>query len=323
MMQRMYAQSSPRPVVLVTEGLDSRPLVWLQERAEVRAVSASDPGFAEALHEAEGLIVRTYTRVTETLLSEAPRLRVIGRAGVGVDNIDLPACRRRGVVVVNTPDANTLAVGDFVFGCMIQLVRGWVRFDRQELTPEEFIAARSRTRGRQLNELTLGILGMGRVGRRVGAIAARGFGMRVLYNDLLDVKSEVDFPASAVEKDVLYAGSNVLSIHVDLRPGNEKLVGKDEIRALPPGAILINTSRGEVLDVDAVAEALRDGHLFGAALDVFAPEPPPKGFPLVGMPNVILTPHLASRTSQAVENMSWVVRDVVAVLCGLEPEHPV
>src|SRR5207248_11240726 len=178
-------------LVLVTEGSDPRPLQWLRERARVVEMGAEDPGFAGLLAKAEGLLVRTYTRVDEAMLAGAPKLRVVGRGGVGLENIDVAACRRRNIEVVYTPDANTIAVGDFVFGYMIQLLRPWCFFKERAYEPKEYKRVRDSVRGRQLNELTLGILGMGRVGRRVGKIAAEGFGMRVIYNDLLDVSRHV------------------------------------------------------------------------------------------------------------------------------------
>lgn len=309
-------------LVLVTEGSDAAPLEWLRTRVRVVEAPASDPQFGSLLAMAEGLLVRTYTKVDEKLLALAPRLKVVGRGGVGLENIDVPACRRRGIEVVFTPDANTLAVGDFVFGAILQLLRPWAPFRERVYEPREFKRIRDSVRGRQLNELTLGILGMGRVGRRVGHIAANGFGMRVIYNDLLDVAPHLNFPAEPVEKEALYRESDILSLHVDMRPGNENMVGKEQLAMLKPSALLINTSRGEVLDAAALADALRAGRLAGAALDVYAPEPPKADFPLLGVPNALLTPHMAARTYTAIANMSWVVRDVVAVLEGNAPKYP-
>jgi D-3-phosphoglycerate dehydrogenase len=310
------------PVVLVTEHSDAEPLKWLSERAKVIEAGPDAPGFGEHLATAGGLLVRTYTKVNDELLSRAPKLKVVGRGGVGLENIDVPACRRRGVEVVYTPDANTLAVGDFVFGYLTRLVRGWAYFKEDVLDPKEFKRLRDTLRGRQLNEMTLGIVGMGRVGRRVGHIAASGFGMHVLYNDLQDVRAHLDFSATAVDKPTLYQSSDVLSIHVDMRAGNENLVGRDQLELMKRGSLLINTSRGEVLDVYAVADAIRSGRLAGAALDVFHPEPPKSDFPLLGLENVILTPHIAARTTTAMTNMGWVVRDVLAVLEGRKPRYP-
>jgi D-3-phosphoglycerate dehydrogenase len=321
-----------RPKVIVTEGLDPAPMAWLRERAEV---IEADPGaasgsasalgaelFLRELPTCEALVVRTYTRVNAELLGRAPKLRVVGRGGVGLENIDISACRSRGVEVVYTPDANTRAVGEYVIGLLLQMIRPYGFFRDHALSSSEFKKVRNEQRGRQLDEMTLGIVGMGRVGRRLGRIASLGFGMRVVYRDLLDVREKLDFPAEAVSMDELLARADVLSLHVDMRPGNEHLIGKPELSKLKQGAYVVNTSRGEVLDAHALAEALRDGRVAGAALDVYHPEPPGADFPLLGMRNVLLAPHMAARTYTAIENMSWVVRDVMAVLEGRPPAHP-
>ncbi len=322
----MPKSNEPRqPIVLVTEGSDPTPLRWLRERTRVIEVSEDDPAFPQHLESAEGLVVRTYTKVNESLLARAPRLKVVGRGGVGLENIDVPACRRRGVQVVYTPDANTVAVADFVFGYLLQLLRPWGFFRDRVYEPKEFKRIRDTVRGRQLNELTLGILGMGRVGRRVGHIAASGFGMRVIYNDLIDFEARGNppaFRATAVDKQTLYRESDVLSLHVTMLPGNENLVGREQLALMKRDSVLVNTARGEVLDAHALADALRERRLAAAAIDVFHPEPPKADFPLLGLDNVLLTPHLAARTYTAIENMSWVVRDVVEVLEGRPPKFP-
>src|ERR671917_566516 len=213
------------------------------------AAPVVSPEFDRHLPLAAGMVVRTYTRVNDALLARAPRLKVVGRGGVGLENIDVPACRRRGVQVVYTPDANTLAVGDFVFGYLLQLLRPWGFFREQVYEPKEFKRIRDTVRGRQLNELTLGVLGMGRVGRRVGQIGAHGFGMRVIYNDVLDIRPQsLPFPATFVDKPTLYREADVLSLHVTMLPGNENLVGRDQLALMKRDAVLVNTSRGEVLD---------------------------------------------------------------------------
>jgi D-3-phosphoglycerate dehydrogenase len=312
-----------KPIVLVSEGSDAAPLEWLKERANVVQTPFDDARFESHLPSIDGLVIRTYTRVNDALLDQAARLRVVGRGGVGLENIDLGACRRRGVRVVHTPNANTHAVGDYVFGVLLRLVRDWVFLNAANLPDmRQFKRVRDQIRGRQLDELTLGVLGMGRVGRRVGRIASMGFGMRVIYNDLLDVTAQLDFPATPVDKTTLYRESDVLTIHVDMRPGNSNLVGRDQLALMQSSAIVINASRGEVLDACGLADALREQRVAAAALDVYHPEPPPPDFPLLGMPNVLLTPHLASRTWTATSNMSWVVRDVIEVLEGREPQYP-
>jgi D-3-phosphoglycerate dehydrogenase len=268
------------------------------------------------------MVVRTYTKVNDTLLARGPNLKVVGRGGVGLENIDVAACRARGVEVVYTPDANTQAVAEFVIGYALQLLRPWALFRDRAYEPAEFKRVRETFRGAQLNELTVGVLGMGRVGRRVGHIAATGFGARVIYNDLLDVRSHLTFPATAVDPPTLFREADVITLHVDMRAGNEHLVGAPLLALMKPTAILINASRGEVLDAAALAAAIRDRRIAGAAIDVFDPEPPPADYPLLGQSNVLLTPHMAARTSTAVENMGWVVRDVVDVLNGRPPKYP-
>ncbi len=263
-----------RPLVVVTEGSDPAPLKWLADRVRVEQVPLDDPALPARLAEADGLLVRTYTRVTETFLAKCPRLKVVGRGGVGLENIDVAACRRRGIQVVYTPDANTLAVGDFIFGYLLQLLRPWAFFKEKAYDAKEFKRIRDTVRGRQLNELTIGILGMGRVGRRVGHIAANGFGMRVIYNDIIDFAARGDapaFPAAAVDKPTLLRESDILTLHVTMLPGNENMIGREQLAQMKPDAVLLNTSRGEVLDAAALAEAIRGKRLAGAAIDVFAP----------------------------------------------------
>jgi phosphoglycerate dehydrogenase-like enzyme len=313
----------PKPLVLVTEGSDPKPLDWLRDHATVVECTTDDPAYTGHLAQARGLLVRTYTKVDDALLDKAPNLKVVGRGGVGLENINVPACRARGVQVVYTPDANTLAVGDFVFGYALQLLRPWNFFKDAVYDPKEFKRIRNTVRGRQLNELTIGILGMGRVGRRVGHIAAHGFGMRVLYNDILDIPAtSLPFPATSVDKPTLYREADILTLHVTMLPGNHNLITKPQLAIMKPTAILINTSRGEVLDAAALRDAIKSNQLAGAALDVFHPEPPSPDFPLLGLDNVLLTPHLAARTYTALENMSWVTRDVVEVLNGRAPKYP-
>ncbi|MEM6314710.1 MAG: NAD(P)-dependent oxidoreductase [Planctomycetota bacterium] len=309
--------------VLVAEGSAPEPLAWLAERCRVLDLRPDDPAFASALAETDALLVRSYLPVDDALLDRAPKLKVVGRGGVGIDHIDVAACRARGIEVVYTPDANTRAVAEFVAGLMVKLVRPWHTFTSFP-SAEQFATFR-KDAGEHLHELTLGILGMGRVGRAVARVAHHGFGMRVRYHDLDYVSAHVDVPAESVPLDALVAGCDVLSVHVDGRSSNTNLVAAGQLS----GSIrwLINTSRGKVVNPDAVHAALADGRLEGVALDVFEPEPPPadsryadllRDFPT----RVHLTPHMASRTKTAVANMSWVVRDVWRILNGETPEAP-
>lgn len=315
-----------QPLVLITETLDPIAADWLSEHARV-AWQPHDQteALAAALTEAQGLVVRTYTQVNADLLAQVPQLKVVGRAGVGLDNIDIPACRQRGVEVVHTPDANTQAVVEYVIGLILDTFRPRANMVGH-VSPDEFLAMRKEHVGRQLDEMTLGIVGFGRVGQRLGRVA-HAIGMKLLVNDLVpaDVSRDaVEYPIEVCDKADLYARSDIVSIHVDGRASNRHMIEAGALSYLNNAALLINTSRGMVIDNDALHAWASRSHDAGgrAIIDVHDPEPPQPGYPLVGLPNVRLLPHLASRTDTAMLNMSWVVRDVMAVLNGESPKYP-
>ena len=316
-----------RPKVVIAETLDDRCARWLGERAEV-VWRRHDEGdrFGAELADARGLVVRTYTRVDDALLDRAPALRVVGRAGVGLDNVDLPACRARGVRVVYTPDANTQAVVEYVLALILDRIRPRAAFG-PEINAEAFHRMRRELVGTQLDQLTLGILGFGRIGKRLGR-AAEALGVRVLVHDLLPeagLRALAPYPFEFVDRAQLFARSDVLSVHVDGRPENLGLIDAQALAQLRPSCLFINAARGMLVDSAAVAAWLRAHEADGAyaLLDVHDPdEPPGPAYPLLGVANARLLPHLASRTHVALENMSWVVRDVVAVLEGREPQFP-
>ncbi len=311
-----------RPTILVCEPLDDESLAWLAEHADVRRVSVQDDGMTavyEAVGDADGLVVRTYTIVDEVLLDRAPRLKVVGRAGVALENIDVPACRARGVEVVHTPAANTLAVVDYTVAMILRLNRRFWPM-AGTLSAEDFHRIRKQAFGRFLSGLTLGVIGCGRIGSRVGR-AAVGLGMKVVYNDIIDI--ELDYPAEAMDKPALYAAADVVTIHTPLTPLTRRLINAESIGQFKPGAQFINAARGQCVDYHDLAAAVRSGHVAAAAIDCHDPEPPPPDYPMFGLgDNVILTPHIAARVPQATANMCKVVQDVVAVLQGQPPEYP-
>jgi phosphoglycerate dehydrogenase-like enzyme len=319
-----------RPLVLITETLDPRCAHWLAERAEVAWVRHDDDAFGDRLPDADALVVRTYTRVDANLLDRAPKLKVVGRAGVGLDNFDLDACRQRGVPVVHTPDANTQAVVEYVLGLMLDRFR-----PRTPLPPaasaEAFHQLRTTEVGRQLSDLALGIVGMGRIGTRL-AVVAHALGMNLYVTDLepeavvrkrMAAASPGDgVPFEFVAHDRLYADSDVVTLHADGRPTNRHLLDADALACFKPDALLINAARGMLIDHAALHAWLADHPDAHALLDVHDPEPPPTDSPLHPLANCTLLPHLASRTDTALLNMSWVVRDVAAVLAGDTPRFP-
>ncbi len=309
--------------VVITETLDRACADWLAERADVVWAAHDSDDLPRQLPEAQGLIVRTYTRVNDALLDAAPKLRVVGRAGVGLDNIDLVACARRGIRVVYTPDANSQAVVEYVTALMLDHYR-----PRTDLPPgtsaEQFHAMRKTEVGRQLDQLTLGIVGLGRVGKRLGRVA-HAIGMNLLVCDVLpevELRKAVDYPFDYVDHAALYRKSDVVTIHVDGRAENRHLLDADALALLRDDCLLINAARGFLIDPDALA-AWANSHPDAAAiLDVHDPEPPPEDYPVYGLPNGRLLPHIASRTDTALQNMSWVVKDVAKVLAGEAPVHP-
>ena len=308
-----------KPKIIVTEGLEKVPFDWLRQNAQVTEVSWKEPEkLKAALAEADGLIVRTYTRVTDALLAQGPKLRVVGRAGVGLDNIDQEACKARHIEVISTPTANSRAVCEYVFNLIFSLARPVVHL-KEPVGEAEFHTYRKIIRGLELSGKTMGILGMGRIGRGVGKIAW-AMEMDVIYNDLVDVSQLIDYPARSVSKQELYQQADVLTVHVNHQPNNLNyhLVDAQAMALMKPTAYVINTSRGEVVDAHALAAALKGNRLAGACIDVHDPEPPPADYPLWGLPNMIFAPHLAARTQGAMDRMSWVARDVVEFL--LKPQ---
>ncbi len=315
----MSTSAAGAPVVIVAESLDDSWRSWLAERCSVVNVKVDDDG--APLDSAEALVVRTYTHVDAALLDRMPALKVVGRAGVGIDNIDIGACRARGVEVVHTPAANTRAVVELVFAAVFDALRPRLFLDRA-LGLDEWKSVRAELVGpRELSECTLGILGIGRIGRQI-ARAAAGFDCTVIACDLEQIPQEHRHGAEMVGHDELFRRSDVLTIHVDGRAGNRGLIGTPELALLPEGALLVNASRGSVVDAGALAEWLGRDPSAQAILDVHDPEPFGQDLPLLALPNAHLMPHIGGATAHAHRNMSAVVEDVWRVLSGEPPRWP-
>jgi len=308
--------------VLIFEAIHPAALAWLRERAEVAfAPDLREEALLPLVVAVDGIVIRANGRVTDRLLAHAPRLRVVGRHGVGLDNVDLDACTRRGIWVVYTPLANVEAVAEHAVGLMLAVAKRIVEGDRA-VRAGEFAAARHRLVGQELHGQTLGIAGFGRIGQRVAEICRAAFAMPVMFADLLSHEEvAARLGAQRVPLDELLARSDVISLHLPLTPQTRHLIDGPALARMKPGAILINTARGAVVDETALLAALRDGRL-AAGLDVFADEPLPPGNPLPMLPNVVLTPHCASHTEGALLAMAMVVEDVVRVLHGEAPRYP-
>jgi phosphoglycerate dehydrogenase-like enzyme len=307
--------------IVLAESFDADAVARLQAVGEVLQVDCAEPEeLASAVAQCDALLVRTRTQVTQSLLERATRLRVIGRAGVGLDNIDLVAARRRGVIVVYTPCASTEAVADLTVGMMIAMLRNLAGLDAA-VRSGRHEQARHTAAGRELHELRLGIVGLGRIGRAVARRCNRGFGMEVVFNDIVNPEP-LDFLARGVEKEELFRESDVVSLHVPLTPQTRHLIDEQALSGFKPGSLLINTARGAVVHSEALAASLASGRLGGAALDVTEPEPLPERHPLLSAPHTLLTPHIGAKTNASQARMNAVVDDVLAVLEGRPPQHP-
>jgi D-3-phosphoglycerate dehydrogenase len=263
----------------------------------------------------DALVVRSDTQVTAAVLDAASRLRVVGRAGVGVDNIDLDAATRHGVLVLNAPTGNTIAAAEHAVALLMAMARNLAAAD-QSLHAGRW--ERSRFMGMELREKTLGLLGLGKIGFEVARIASQGLAMRVVAHDPLVAPERAEQAgAELVEFDALLRESDVLSVHVPLNDSTRGIIGAAELRAMRHGARVINVARGGIIDEEALAEAIRDGQIAGAAIDVFTAEPPPPDHPLLQLPQVLVTPHLGANTHEAQVNVAYDVADqIVQVLSG-------
>jgi D-3-phosphoglycerate dehydrogenase len=288
--------------VLVTDKLAEEGLALLRQRTELEVVVATKlagdpPALKAALAEADGIVIRSGTTLTPEVLEGQPRLKVIVRAGVGVDNIHVPTATRQGIVVMNTPGGNTVSTAEHTIALMLALSRNVPqacaslksgKWDRNKFT------------GTQLEGKTLGIIGLGRVGLAV-ASRAQAFGMTVLgFDPFLSAERAHELGIESVShlRD-LWPRCDYFSLHTPLTPETRNVIGPEALEAMRPGARIINCARGGLIDEPALVAALDAGKVAGAAVDVFEPEPPAADNPLVPHPKIIVTPHLGASTEEA------------------------
>lgn len=249
-----------------------------------------------ALPDAVALVVRSETKVTAEVMAKAPKLRIIARAGVGVDTIDLAEANRRKIAVLTAPGANANSAAEFTFALLLSLARK-VPGGAASLSAGAW--DRKRFEGTELRGKTLGLVGMGRVGTIVATIA-RGFGMEVEAYDPSATQHEVDpLGVTLLPLEDVLRNADIVSLHATLTPETQHVIDDARLAAMKPGVIIVNTSRGALIDDGALVRALRSGHVAGAALDVYDPEPLPADSVLRGAPNVLLTPHLAASAKEA------------------------
>lgn len=305
--------------------MTARPRVWVEASLSANAQRLLE-GFADLvpsdeLASADGAVVSSRVHADDAFIEQAGlRLLVIARTGIGVDNIDIDAATRRGILVINTPDAPTESTAEHTVALMLSLakrvVRGHSSLTTSPLPREELF-------GTELRGRVLGVVGYGRIGRRVAEICGKGLGMRVIVYDPYVVgqtgDETVEMAGSLTE---LLREADVLTLHLSLTQETRKMIGRGELASMKPASYLINASRGPVVDEAALLDVLREGRIAGAALDVFTVEPPEQSNPLFRLPNVVVTPHIASYTEAGVEAMGrGVVEQLEAVFRGERPHH--
>lgn len=303
------------PCILIADPVDASGLDLLrQSGAEVRLVTDDEhPRLAELLPGFDALVVRSRTRVTREMLAAGTDLRVVGRAGIGVDNVDVAAATEMGILVVNAPTGNLLSATEHTFALLLALARNLPAADASVKAGEW---DRKRFLGLELDGKTLGVVGFGRIGRAVAA-RARGFGMKVVAHDpYLDPAAGKPLEVELLGLDELLAVADVVTLHMPMTDETRNLINADRVRSMKEGAILVNCARGGLVDETALLESLEEGRLAGAALDVFTEEPP-TDLRLVGHPRVVATPHIGAQTREAQERVATqTARMVLSALDG-------
>src|SRR2546425_7297640 len=302
--------------VVVADRVAKSGLDLLSNTSDIEVVDvAGKPAELEkAIAGAHALIVRSETRVTASLMARAPHLRLVARAGTGVDTIDVTAATRRGIAVMNTPGANTVSAGEHAMGLLLALVR---RISDAAAAMRRGEWDRKRFEGTELRGKTMGVVGLGRIGGHVAQLA-RAFGMQVVGHDpYLLPERATEMHVRLLPLEALLRTADVVTLHVALTDQTHHLIDAERLKLMKPTAVLINTARGELVDEAALADAIKEKRIGGAAIDVFAVEPLPADSPLPGLDRVILTPHLAASTAQAQERVAMeicgAVRDALLV----------
>ncbi|QOC92292.1 hydroxyacid dehydrogenase [Micromonospora craniellae] len=310
------------PVVLLSEPIHPDGRRLLDERAAVTVAADPTALLAHAGY-ADAVILRARGRLGREFFTRARRLRVVGRYGAGVDNIDLAAAAENGVTVVNTAGLNARSVAEHTVAVLLSLARRLPAQDRAVRSHDW--AVRDVLGGVELAGASIGVVGFGAIGRAVASICGYGLDMRVRYHDpFVGPETTGRVPGSPASLADLLRTSDVVTVHVPLTPTTRHLIGAAQLRLMRPHALLVNVSRGAVVDEAALAAALADGTIAGAALDVFEQEPPAPDAPILSAPHTVLTPHSAALTEEAARRMSvGVVTDVLAVLDGRPPTRPV
>ena len=298
--------------VLICDPISPKGIALLQQRPEFKVIilekRQSESELLPLVTDVAAMVVRSETKVTKKVIEAASKLRVIGRAGVGIDNVDVEAATHRGIVVMNTPGGNTISTAELTFSMLMALAR---KIPQAHGSMKAGLWNRKEFQGVELHNKTLGILGMGRIGSEV-ARRAIAFGMRVLaYDPYLALSRAKALQVELVELDELYARSDFVTVHMPMSDETRGMIDAAAFAKMKKGVRVLNCARGGILNEKDLCEAIKSGHVAGAALDVYETEPPPGEFPLRELPQVIMTPHLGASTEEAQENVGIEVAEAI------------
>jgi D-3-phosphoglycerate dehydrogenase len=307
--------------ILITDGLESEAIATLRKTHSVDLIEADPKKLLEIIPDYEAIIVRSRTKVTADVLAKGARLKVVGRAGIGVDNIDVKAATAKRIPVVNAPTASTVSVAELAIGHMLSLARHLPEADK---TMKEGKWEKKRFEGIELSGKVLGLLGSGRIGAEVAA-RAHAFGMDVIAYDPYLPPEAAKARGIRLVPDLatLLKGADFLSVHAALTPETKGMIGEKELATMKRTAYVVNCARGPIIKEAALAAALKAGTIAGAALDVYENEPP-TGSPVLSAPNVVFTPHLGASTFEAQSKAGAIIADqVMKALKGDKPDFVV
>ena len=284
--------------ILIAEPMAPAAVEMLKAQSGWDIIVSNPKDYAEHLPTADALVVRSAVKVTPEVLAKAPKLRVIGRAGVGVDNVDLEAATAAGVLVMNTPGGNAVSVAEHTIALMLSLAR---TIPQASASTKSGKWEKKKFLGNELRCKTLGVVGLGSIGRETVKRAAP-FEMRIIASDpYVAVHTAADLGVELVDLKTLYAQSDYITLHMALTPETNKMLSTEAFSLMKPGVRVINCARGELVDTAALYEAMQSGKVAGAGLDVFEKEPPPPDLPLLSLDNVLATPHIGGSTEEAQE----------------------
>ena len=314
---------SSRFKVLLYEPMHEEGIKLLEEKCDVVFPdSLEEEHLIRRARDADAIIIRAKGAVTKNLIDSASRLKVIGRHGVGLENIDLMAAKERGIEVVYTPVANTQSVAEQFVALTLVLAKQ-LRVADMALRAGNW-NARYELLGKELQGKTLGVVGFGRIGKQTARICRNGFGMSVLYYDVIDfLEAEQELDAKRVDLKHLFSQADFISINLPLLPQTRGMINADLLKLMKPTAFLVNMARGPVWNEVDVVTALKENWIAGVGSDVYEVEPASADNPLFTMDNFVGSPHMAAHTEEGMMRMSMVSRDILAVLEGRKPEFPV